>query len=123
MIRYLRGSALVRSASSIKGAAAVIPKERLEKFITQMEDAADRASLEKKNAEYLPVALVERLIAGESAVRIFREWRGVSQDKLATTAGIGKSMLSQIESGKKEPSLVTARRLAAALDVTLEEIV
>jgi DNA-binding XRE family transcriptional regulator len=123
MIRYLRGSALVRSASATKGAAAVISKDRMEKFIAQMEDAADLAALQKKNAEYLPVGLVERMLAGESAIKIFREWRGMTQHELSQAAGIGKSMLSQIESGKKDPSLTTARRLAEVLNVTLEEIV
>jgi DNA-binding XRE family transcriptional regulator len=123
MIRYLRGSALVRSASATKGAAAVISKDRMEKFIAQMEDAADLAALQKKNAEYLPVGLVERMLTGESAIKIFREWRGMTQHELSQAAGIGKSMLSQIESGKKDPSLTTARRLAEVLNVTLEEIV
>ena len=121
-IRYHEGPALVRAATVMKGAAAVIPKAKLERLIEQLEDKADRAALRRKDGEYLPAESVKRVLRGESVIRVFREWRAMSQDRLAGAAGIGKSMLSQIETGKKQPSLPVARRLAAALGVGLDEI-
>ncbi|MDX2225370.1 MAG: helix-turn-helix transcriptional regulator [Rhodospirillaceae bacterium] len=122
MIRFFQGAALIRAAHAAKGAAAVIPKSRLEGFIARLEDAVDHRALRKKKPEYIPVALAERLLAGDSAIRVFREWRGLTQSELAKKAGVGKSMLSQIENGSKDPSLATARRLAECLGVTLDEI-
>lgn len=53
------------------------------------------------------------------AVQAARLERGWSQSELAEEAGVSRPTVSRIELGE-EPSMRTARRLAAALGLTLE---
>lgn len=46
-----------------------------------------------------------------------------SQEDLAHEAGISTSTLSRIERGLHQPSLPTLRKLAAALDISLAEMI
>jgi transcriptional regulator with XRE-family HTH domain len=57
-------------------------------------------------------------------VRELRETRGLSQDELASHAGLGsQGALSNVEQGKRLPSLPTVLALADALGVPLTEII
>lgn len=52
------------------------------------------------------------------AIKIFREYAGLSQGALATQAGIGKSQISKYESGKEYPKLDSLERVLIVLGVT-----
>ena len=52
-------------------------------------------------------------------IKKYRERKKFSLRKLAGMSGISPSMLSQIESGKVDPSLSTLRKIAVNLDVPL----
>src|SRR5690606_32271269 len=56
------------------------------------------------------------------ALRRERERRGLSLSETAKRAGIGKSTLSQLESGSGNPSVETLWALATALDVQLAQL-
>ncbi|MDP6342806.1 MAG: helix-turn-helix transcriptional regulator, partial [Alphaproteobacteria bacterium] len=73
--------------------------------------------------ELVPIELVDRLLAGESPVKVWREHRGMRQNKLAEAAGLKQPYLSQIEAGKREGSLDTMARIARALEVDLDDLV
>jgi DNA-binding XRE family transcriptional regulator len=105
-----------------------------EALIEHLEDVADMAALDDlearlvsggKNAlvDYLPGELVDRLIAGESPVRIWREHRGLSAQALAKTAKLTASYVSEIETGRKPGSLHAMAKIARALGVPLEGLV
>ena len=61
---------------------------------------------------------------GELSVKLraLRRVRGMTLEDLAQTIGLSKSALSQIESGKIDPSLDTLRRLAQGLKITLASL-
>jgi ribosome-binding protein aMBF1 (putative translation factor) len=65
----------------------------------------------------------ERLLDGESPVRIWREKRGMTQRALADATEIGPSYLAEIEGGKKPGSAVALRRIAQILGVPMEQLV
>lgn len=103
-----------------------------EALIERLEDVADigalddlEARLVSENAlvDYLPAELVERLIGGESPVRIWREHRGLSAQALARTAKLTPSYVSEIETGRKPGSLNAMAKIARALGVSLEDLV
>ena len=105
-----------------------------EALIERLEDVADIAALDDlktrlvaggKNAlvDYLPAELVERLIGGESPVRIWREHRGLSAQALAKTAKLTPSYVSEIETGRKPGSLNAMAKIARTLGVSLEDLV
>jgi transcriptional regulator with XRE-family HTH domain len=50
-----------------------------------------------------PVHVVDRVLAGESEVRVFREHRGLTQQALAAACGISVPYLTQIETGRRRP--------------------
>jgi putative transcriptional regulator len=55
-----------------------------------------------------------------------RRWRferdEMTQEKLATRAGVTRQTIIAIEAGKYAPSLMLAYRIATALGVSLEEV-
>jgi transcriptional regulator with XRE-family HTH domain len=55
-------------------------------------------------------------------IRRLREERGWSQAKLAASADMGVSGVSQIETGTRNPSAVTLAKLAAALGVEVADL-
>jgi transcriptional regulator with XRE-family HTH domain len=52
-----------------------------------------------------------------SRIRMLRGGKGLSLRKAATISGMSPSLLSQIETGKVNPSLSTLRKIAQAIDV------
>jgi transcriptional regulator with XRE-family HTH domain len=61
-----------------------------------------------------------RLLGG--AVRRIREAKGIKLDELATAAAVHFAYLSNVERGKRQPSLDLMCRLATALAVDLDDI-
>jgi ribosome-binding protein aMBF1 (putative translation factor) len=57
------------------------------------------------------------------AVRRHREARGWSQELLAGEAALNRSYLGEIERAAAMPSLATAAKLAAALELSLSELI
>lgn len=54
-------------------------------------------------------------------IKKIRTEKGISQLELANTANFSQSFLANVESGKKEPSLLTILRIAEALNVNPRE--
>lgn len=80
------------------------------------------ALIEQEGAERVPAALARRLIDGEAPVRVWREHRGLSLHALAEQAGISPSLLSEIETGKKDGSVRTLAALARGLRVDVDDL-
>ncbi|AUS97508.1 hypothetical protein CDQ84_15210 [Clostridium thermosuccinogenes] len=51
-----------------------------------------------------------------------RKQKGYSLDELAKRSGVSKSMLSQIEQDKANPTVVTVWKIAHALDLPMQEL-
>lgn len=109
---------------------AVLPKADYDKLIEALEDqediAAARSFREKLAAgeeELIPSEFVNRMIDGESKIRVWRDYRGMTAKALADAAGISAPYLSQIESGVREGSLDAMKKIADALRITIDELV
>ncbi len=117
-------------AASLRAALASLVENRAAADARDAaEDAADVASAERVRAriaageeEVLPLAMVKRLLSGESRVRVWREHRGLTQSALATKAGLAQENVSQIETGARAATVETLQRVARALDVSLDDI-
>ncbi len=102
---------------------ALAPAEYLA-LVERAEDAAAEAAYRRaESEERVPIAVVERLLAGESPVRVWREHRGLTLVELGARVGRRKAYLSEIESGRKRGTVPTLRAIAAALAVNLDDIV
>jgi hypothetical protein len=88
-----------------------------------IEDAlAEAAFTRARDQERVPIELVDRLLAGEHPVRVWRDHRGLSLDALAGKTGLGKGYLSQIENRQRKGTVATLQKLAAALAVDLDDL-
>lgn len=111
---------------------AVLPAEDYEALVEAAGDDADPAEEEALAAEMrrlraeggkgLPAGLFRRILAGESAIRVWREHRGVAPEALAERAGISPATLDSLEAGRPGASVDTLRAIARELGVTLDEI-
>jgi DNA-binding Xre family transcriptional regulator len=111
-----------------------LTRAEYEALIERLEDAEDLAAVaaaeareavlgkEKARENYLPIELVRRLSAGEHPVRVWRVHRGLGRDALAAAAGIAPSYLSEIETRRKPGSFSALAKLAAALQVSLDDL-
>ena len=84
------------------------------------EELYDRAKAE--GGESFPVDVVDRLLAGENPVRVYRNHRGMKQGDLAA-AGVHPVYLSQIETGRRTGSTRTLAAIAEALGVTVDDLI
>lgn len=116
---------------TIDGEAFVaLSRDAYDRLVEAAEDAADSAAIarfEQRLAageeEFVPSAMVDRILAGENLVRVWREHRGLTVSALAEMAGIAQPYLSQIETGKREGTLATMKKIAGALRVKLDDLV
>lgn len=95
----------------------------------RLVDQADIAKAEKVLAdiaagrdELVPADVVNRLLAGENKVRVWRGHRAMSARDLAAATGLSAPYISEIESGKKEGSLSAMKKIAEALNVDLDDL-
>ena len=109
---------------------AVLPMAEYERLVAAAESVADvrlydeaRRRLTSGEDEAIPSEYAKRLIAGESPVRVWREFRGMSGKDLAGLAGVSAAFLSQIETGAREGKADPIRRIARALGVALSDLI
>ncbi len=107
----------------------VIPEADYQTLVAAAEDARDavtveafRLKLATGDEEPVPAAIVDRILDGESRIRVWRDHRGLTSSALAEKAGIAQAFLSQIETGKRDGTIDTLRRIAAALGVSLDDL-
>jgi DNA-binding XRE family transcriptional regulator len=94
------------------------------------EDAADVRAYDKAKrrlktgeSDLVPSEVVDRILGGESRVRVWRDHRGMTAAELAKKAGIARAYLTQIENGKREGAVATIRKLAKALRVEVDDLI
>ncbi len=124
-------AALVRDRlAALAGAELVDDPDHAEFVVMTPEDLADliedagatAAYHRTRDQECVPIGVVDRLIARENPVRVWREHRGHSLRQLAERAGVGTGYLSQIENGERKGTVGTLKKIAAALDVELDDL-
>jgi ribosome-binding protein aMBF1 (putative translation factor) len=111
---------------------AVLPRAEYERLqaIAASEDAGTARIVRKTKAAIatgrevlLPKTIVDRLAAGQSPVRVLREWRNMTQTEISFRTNISQSHLSDIESGRRAGTSATLRKVADVLKVPLDLLV
>ena len=109
---------------------AVLPYEEYLQLLEQaelLEDMRDfdaiSAAIERGDEELIPAEVVYAILDGKNPIKVWREYRGLTQQQLADKAGISKPYLSQIETGKRTGTTEILSAIAKALDVSLDEVV
>ena len=108
----------------------VVPADDYRQLVEAAEMAEDVAAydeIKRKLAageeEMIPSAYVYRMLDGENRIAVWREYRGLTAKALAEAAGITQAYLSQIESGKRDGTIGTMKKIAEALKLTIDDLV
>ena len=108
---------------------AILPLEEYRLLLRSAEELSDIRAYDQSieqlasgQDEMIPSEFADRILEGESAVRVWREYRKLSVKELADQANISASYLSQIEGGSRSGSLPTMKALAQALDLNLTDL-
>jgi len=108
---------------------AVLPYADYQRLLEQAEMLEDveaydnaRADLAGGKEELIPSNVALSLIRGDNPIRVWREYRKLTQIQLAKEAGITDSFLSQIEAGKRKASVVVLSAIASALKLDVDDI-
>jgi DNA-binding XRE family transcriptional regulator len=108
----------------------VISRAEYEALLSAAEDAEDILMAERSLAriaagevELIPASEVDAYLDAPTPLAFWRKKRGLTQAALAKTVGVTQAYLSEVESGKKEARIGVLKNLAAALKVTVDELV
>ena len=106
-----------------------IPRAEYDLLRAAVVDLADlqaydraKAALEAGDDELIPADYVNRLLNGDSPLRVYRDLRGLTQSALAERSGVNRVTVAEIETGRKQGSVATLRKLAGALGVTVDDL-
>ena len=83
---------------------------------------AFKKALERGEEELIPADYAKRLIQGENPIRVWREYRKLNQATLATEVGISVPYLSQLEHAQRTASMDILKKIATALNITLNDL-
>jgi DNA-binding XRE family transcriptional regulator len=108
----------------------VLPYEEYLQLLDQselLEDIRDfdatNAAIDRREEELIPAEVVYAILDGKNPIKVWREYRELTQQQLADIAGISKPYLSQIETGKRTGTTEILSAIAKALDMSLDEVV
>ncbi|MGO7538457.1 helix-turn-helix domain-containing protein [Rhizobium ruizarguesonis] len=107
----------------------VMPEDEYRALTGAAQDAEDIADANRINEriakgeeELIPAEFVNRIIDGESKIKVWREFRGMTARRLAENAEISAGFLSQIEKGDRDGSFETIKKIAAALKISVDDL-
>lgn len=108
---------------------AILPEAEYRQLAEIAEENADidaAVLAEQRYAageEYVPAAIVERLVNGEQPLRVWREYRGLTQQELGKRLNLSKMTISGLETGKRDTSSRNWRRVAEVLSVDIDDLI
>ena len=106
---------------------AVVPYEDYIELVEKAELLQDiqdydsaKAALEHVEEELVPAEVLYAIMDGGNPIKVWREYRGMTQQQLAEQVGISVPYLSQLETEKRKGSLEVIAAIAKALHVSLD---
>ena len=109
---------------------AVIPYNEYKKLYEAYQDAEDIRAIEENLAAIqsgkemaIPGEITFAVLEGVSPIRAWRQYKNIKMKDLAKQVGISSAYLSQIENKKRNPTVETLKRIAAALGLDIEMLV
>ena len=102
----------------------VVPIDDYRKLVSAAEHSeySEIMAEIKAGAETFPLEFTMALIETDSRMREWRKFRNITQAVLAKAAGLSQGAITLIESGKRHPTVNTARKIAGALDCDIDDI-
>src|SRR5271166_1820029 len=123
----------VRFKMTNKGEVAILPRKEFEALAAKAREADEDVGAARLVARarrdiaagtpLIPKEVVDRICAGENALRVIREWRGKTQVYVAQKANIVQGYISDLEKGRRKGTTAVLKKVADALKVPLDLIV
>lgn len=120
----------VRFKKTEKGEVAILPRKEYEALVAKAAEADEDAGTARLvararkeiagGAPIIPKTVVDRMARGESALRVLREWRDMTQLHLSSKTGLGQGYLSDLENGRRKGTTAALKKIAVALNVPLD---
>jgi DNA-binding XRE family transcriptional regulator len=109
---------------------AILPYDTYLQLIEKAEMLQDiqdydsaKAALARGDDELIPSEVIYAILDGENAIKVWREFRGLSQQEVAKSAGISVPYLSQLETNKRRGSVEVLSAIAKVLKVSIDNVV
>jgi transcriptional regulator with XRE-family HTH domain len=109
---------------------AIIPYKEFKVIQEAIEDAEDVRDIEvnlkailENNEIVIPGEITFAILDGINPIRVWREYKKTKLNELAKKVGISASYLSQIENGKRNPTIDTLKLIASALEVETDLLI
>jgi len=106
-----------------------IERREYQALLDAKEELADIQALDHAKArlasdedELIPAEYANRIIDGESPLRVYRNYRDLTQATLSAMSGVNRVQIAEIEGGSRTGSVATLRSLADALGVSIDDI-
>lgn len=112
------------------GEMITIPIEEYQALLAAAENLDDikaydgvMTAVARGEEEFIPAEMVKRMTAGEPLLRLWREYRGLTQQALADISGVNRVQIANIEAGAATGSVATLRKLADALKLSVDDLI
>ncbi len=105
---------------------AVIPVKHYHILLEKAEMLDDVKAFDiaiKQDEESIPAGVVSQLLEGENKIKVWRNYRALTQSELANKTGLAQATVAQIESGKRQGSVGVLKKIADALSVDLDDLI
>jgi DNA-binding XRE family transcriptional regulator len=120
IVDTLQGSALADEFAEDAEDIAAVASARA-------EDASFAAQIEAERGVpvelTIPIKVIEAKLDGAHPIRAWREYRGWTQSHLSLESRVGRDLIAQIETRRKQGSIATLERIARALSVPIEALI
>ncbi|MFN2270124.1 MAG: helix-turn-helix domain-containing protein [Anaerolineae bacterium] len=100
--------------------------QRLVEAAEMLQDVRDYDEAKKaleNGEELVPGEVAYAILDGENPIKVWREYRGLTQRQLAEAVGISTPYLSQLETGKRKGATEVLSAIAETLGLSLDDIV
>jgi DNA-binding XRE family transcriptional regulator len=104
---------------------AVIPYHEYEHLLSLLEDREDMEAIEASKTdlnEHFPLDMIEKIAGGKNPIKVFREYRRITQIELAKQVGVSRQYISQVERNQRLGNMKLFKKIAQILAVDLEDI-
>ena len=98
---------------------ALLEKAELMEDIAAFDSAM--AAVES-GEETIPLKVVDSLLAGESPIRAWREYRNLTQAQLAEQTGVKQSYIAMLEAGERQGTVDVLVKIARVLKVDVDDL-
>jgi len=105
---------------------AVIPVADYQALLDKAERHDDIIAFDSAVAsdeESIPSSVVSRLVNGDNKIKVWREYRKITQAVLAEHIDLAQAYIGQLETGKRIGSVNVLKAIADVLSVEIDDLV